>query len=136
MSISLRLVFLSANWHWLVLIVLDHALNDRRADMQFFPALLEERIGLRFSKPVQWDIELLSIDLDNWIAIDEAHPVSKSRISILSSKECQHLLHQYLDDGLYSNFRLLVKISSLLYGPSNSPHPHYNEQLHLMRSFS
>ena len=96
---------------------------------------MEERTELLFDNLIQWDIDALSTDFAIWLAADNVYPAATSRVGILSSIECQRLLHYYLDDDLCTNLRLLVKTSSLLYNREDSPHPYYGrEQLILIRT--
>ena len=49
--------------------------------------------------------------------------------------ECQEILQGHLDGSLCTDFRLLVKASSLLYSREDFPHPYYDsEHLNLIRS--
>ena len=69
------------------------------------------------------------------MAADDRNPAATSRVGILSSVECQRLLHHYLDEDICTNLRLLVKTSSLLFSREDSPHPCYDSgQLNIIRS--
>ena len=97
--------------------------------------LMQEHTELDFNHLVEWDIDALSTDFATWMAVDSVHPAATSRVGILSSAECQILLHEYLEEDLCTSFRLLIKVSSLLYNRKDRPHPHYElEQLDLIRS--
>ncbi|KAL9608518.1 MAG: hypothetical protein Q9167_006657 [Letrouitia subvulpina] len=97
--------------------------------------LMEEHTELQFSEVIQWDINALSTDFSTWMITDDVHPVATSRVGIFSRADCQDLLRSYLSDDLCINFRLLVKISSLIYNGNESPHPYFDrERLILMRS--
>ena len=97
--------------------------------------LMEEHTELDFNEAVHWDINALSTDFAAWMAVDNVHPAATSRVGILSSVECQGLLHRYLDEELCIQLRLLIKASSLLYNRKNCLHPHYDrERLALIRS--
>ena len=95
---------------------------------------MDERTELRFDAVIQWDIDTLTTDFATWMAADNDRPAATSRVGILSSIECQNVLHHYLDENLCVSLRLLVKITSLLYNQKDSPHPCYGrEQLNLVR---
>ena len=97
--------------------------------------LLEEHMELRFDELVAWNIDALTTDFATWIATNSINPAATSRVGILSSMECQMLMHQYLEEDICTNLRLLVKTSSLLYTCKDSPHPYISSnQLHLIRS--
>ena len=135
MSISTRLVWLTINGHRLLLTTLDCSHKDYKTVLQSCSVLMEEHTELHFNKLIRWDIDALSTDFAIWLAADNVHPAAISRVGILSSIECQRLLHHYLDEDLCTNLRLLVKTSSLLYNRRDSPHPYYGrEQLNLIRS--
>ncbi len=121
-------------WASALLTALDYSHKDYKTVLQSCSVLMEEYTELHFNKLVQWDIDALSTDFATWMAADNVHPAATSRVGILSSIECQRLLHHYLDEDLCTNLRLLVKTSSLLYNRKDSPHPHYGrEQLNLIR---
>ena len=51
-----------------------------------------------------------------------------SRVGILSSTQCQNVLHRYLDDEICLCLRLLVRTSSLLVLPTDNPHILYSRE--------
>ena len=135
MLIYTRLVLMSIDWHWLQLTIVDNPYDGYQAGLPSCSNLVDEPIELRFEDLVHWDIDALSTDFAIWMAADDTQPAATSRVGILSSIECQRLLHRYLDDDLCVNLRLLVKTASLLYNRKESPHPNYShEQLHLIRT--
>ena len=96
---------------------------------------MEEQTELHFDKSIHWDIDALSIDFATWMAADDRNPAATSRVGILSSVECQRILHHHLDEDICTNLRLLVKTSSLLFSREDSPHPYYDSgQLNIIRS--
>lgn len=123
------------SWKTVNIYALDRSDQDYKTNLQSWSMLLEEQTELHFDELIQWDIDALSIDFARWMAADDEDPAATSRVGILSSMECQKLLHHYLDEDLCRNLRLLVKTSSLLYSREDSPHPYCgSRQLSIIRS--
>ena len=108
---------------WLALIILARTSGDYSSALRSCPILVEEDIELHFQEPVQCDINDLSIDFAGWLATAQIRPNATSRVGILSSLQCQQTLHQHLDRELCTDFKLLVKASSLLFNRELDPNP-------------